>query len=123
VALRLAIAGLWLNAVIPRWTAVAAEKALSNNLVRTLFGASMMPSLTLFFTILETLGAIALILGLATRLAAVWGVVEFAIIATNNFVSRGAIDSNDVLMAGSLVLLLHGSFRLSLDGIIAKKKT
>ena len=123
VVLRLVIAIIWINADIPRWNTVAAGKPLANGLVSTLFGPSMMPSLTLSFTILETLGAIAFVLGLATRLAAVWGVVQFAIISTNNFVSRGAIDTNGLLLAGSLVLLLHGSFRVSLDGIIAKKKT
>jgi len=123
VVLRLVIGIIWINAVIPRWNTLAAGKPLANGLVSTLFGPGMVSSLTLFFTILETLGAIAFILGLLTRLAAVWGVIEFAIIATTNFISRRAIDINDVLMAGSLVLLLHGSFRLSLDGIIAKKKS
>ena len=123
VVLRLIIGIIWINAVIPRWNTLAAGKPLANGLVSTLFGPGMVSSLTLFFTILETLGAIAFILGLLTRLAAVWGVIEFAIIATTNFISRRAIDINDVLMAGSLVLLLHGSFRLSLDGIIAKKKS
>ncbi|MGA2783914.1 MAG: DoxX family protein [Candidatus Bathyarchaeia archaeon] len=121
VVVRLAIGVIWINADIPRWTALTAGKPLSNNLVSTLFGPSMVPSLTLFFTILETLGAIAYILGFATRLAAVWGVVEFAITGTNGLL-RGSLGDYS-LMAGSLVLLLHGSFRLSLDGLIAKKKT
>jgi len=89
--------------------------------VGTLFGQSMMPSLTLFFTILETLGAIAYILGFMTRLAAVWGVVEFAITGTNGLITRGFLNDY-ALMAGSLVLLLNGSLLLSIDGLIAKKK-
>ena len=124
VVVRLAIGGIWINADIPRWTAVAAGKPLTNNLVGilfgTLFGPSMVPSLTLFFTILETLGAIAYILGFATRLAAVWGVVEFAITGTNGLF-RGALGDYS-LMAGSLVLLLNGSLLLSIDGLIAKSK-
>ena len=120
VALRLAIAGLWLNAVIPRWNTVAAGKALSNNLVRTLFGASMVPSLTLFFTLLETLGAIALILGVVTRLAAMWGVIEFGVISISGLIG-GTIRVDVTLLAGSIALLLYGSFLLSVDGLIAKK--
>ncbi len=120
VVLRLAMGGLWLYGDIPRWTTFAAGKPLTNNLVGNLFGASMVSSLTLFFTILETLGAIAFILGLATRLAAVWGVVEFAITGTNGLL-RG-VPGDYALMAGSLVLLLNGSLLLSIDGLIAKKK-
>jgi uncharacterized membrane protein YphA (DoxX/SURF4 family) len=121
VALRLAIAGLWLNAVIPRWNTVAAGKVLSNNLVRMLFRESNVPSLTLFFTILETLGAIALILGLLTRLAAVWGIIEFGIIWINGVIG-GTFRADLVFLAVSIVLLLYGSFLLSVDGLIAKKK-
>jgi uncharacterized membrane protein YphA (DoxX/SURF4 family) len=74
------------------------------------------PSLTIFFTILETLGAIVLILGLLTRLAAVRGVIEFAITG-----SMG-VTKDFGLFAGALVLFFYGSFLLSADGLIAKKK-
>jgi len=116
VVLRLVIAGLWINSDVPRWNAIAAGKPLSNGLVTTLFGTSMVPSLTLFFTVLETLGAIALILGLLTRLAAVWGVIEFAITGLMG------VTKDFALFAAALVLLLYGSFLLSADGLIAKKK-
>jgi len=121
VAVRLAIGCILIPGVVVRWDTVAAGKPLTNNLVGTLFGQGMMPSLTLFFTILETLGAIAYILGFMTRLAAVWGVVEFAITGTNGLITRGFINDY-ALMAGSLVLLLNGSLLLSIDGLIAKKK-
>lgn len=116
VVLRLAMGGLWLYGDIPRWTTFAAGKPLANNLVGNLFGPSMVPSLTLFFTILETLGGIAFILGFLTRLAAVWGVVEFAITGTSGILG------DYTRMAGALVLLLNGSLLLSIDGLIAKKK-
>ena len=117
VVLRLAIAGLWINSDLQRWNAIAAGKPLSNGLVHTIFGASMVPSLTIFFTVLETLGAIALILGLLTRLAALWGAIEFAITGLMG------VTKDFGLFAGALVLLFYGSFMLSADGLIAKKKT
>ena len=117
VMLRLVIAGLWINSDISRWNNVAAGKALSNGMVRALFGISMVPSLTLLFTLLETLGAVALILGLLTRLAATWGVIEFAI------TSVVGVTKDFALLAGCLVLLFYGSFVLSVDGVIAKRKT
>jgi len=117
VVLRLAIAGLWINSDIGRWNNFAAGKALSNGMVRALFGISMVPSLTLLFTLLETLGAVALILGLLTRLAATWGVIEFAI------TSIMGVTKDFALLAGCLVLLFYGSFVLSVDGVIAKRKT
>lgn len=116
VAVRLAIAALWLNSDIPRWTALAVGNPQANALVRNLFGPSMVVPLTYFFTILETLGAIAFILGLLTRLTAVWGVVEFAITGSSGVIKDFA------LLAGSLVLLLNGSPVLSIDGLIAKRK-
>jgi len=81
----------------------------------------MVPSLTLFFTLLETLGAIALILGVVTRLAAVWGVIEFGVISISGLIG-GTIRSDLIFLAGSITLLLYGSFLLSVDGLIAKKK-
>jgi uncharacterized membrane protein YphA (DoxX/SURF4 family) len=117
VVLRLVIAGLWINSDIGRWSNVAAGRMLSNGMVRALFGVSIAPSLTLFFTILETVGALALILGLLTRLVAVWGVIEFAI------TSVMGVTKDFALLAGCLVLLFYGSFVLSVDGFIAKKFT
>jgi uncharacterized membrane protein YphA (DoxX/SURF4 family) len=79
VAVRIAIAAFWVNSDIPRWVVLAAGHPQANGLVRNLFGPGIVEPLTSFFTILMTLGAIALILGLLTRLASVWAVVEFAI--------------------------------------------
>jgi len=122
VALRLAIAGFWLNSDIPRWVALAAGHPQANGLVRNLFGPSMVMPLTYLFTGLETLGAIALILGLLTRLTAVWPVVEFAITGTIGLIGGiGALTKDYGLMAGALVLLANGSPMLSIDGLIAKK--
>jgi len=79
--------------------------------------------LTYFFTVLETLAAISFLLGFATRLAAVWGVVEFAIIGTplllSGNIGQGLVHA--LLFSASLVLLLNGSLTLSLDGLIAER--
>ena len=122
MALRLAIAGFWLNSDIPRWIALAAGNPQANGLVRNLFGPSMVVLLSYLFTTLETLGAIALILGLLTRLTAVWPVVEFAITGSVGLMGGiGALTKDYGLMAGALVLLANGSPLLSIDGLIAKK--
>ena len=121
VALRLVVAAVWLNSDAPKLVALAAGHP--NGLVRTLFGASMALPLTYFFTLLEILGAVALILGLLVRLASVWGVIEFAIICASLALEGniGAIAGlNPLMLTASLVLLLYGSPKLSLDGLIAK---
>jgi uncharacterized membrane protein YphA (DoxX/SURF4 family) len=95
---------------------------VANGMVRNLFGSGMVVPLTYLFTILETLGAIALILGLLTRLVSVWAVVEFAITGTIGLTTGTSGLLKDYgLMAGALVLLLNGSQKLSLDGLLAKK--
>jgi len=71
VVLRLVIASFWLISDVPRWIALGEGHPLTNGIVRTLFGSSIVAFLTFLFTLLETLGAIALILGLATRLSRV----------------------------------------------------
>ena len=124
VVLRVIIALFWLNSDVPRWNAIAGGQTLSNGIVQGLFGAGMVVPLTVFFTLLETLGAIALLLGLFTRLGAFWGVVEFAI--TGSFgLTHGVpgLLKDFGLFGGSIVLLLSGSPRLSLDELIAKRKT
>jgi uncharacterized membrane protein YphA (DoxX/SURF4 family) len=82
----------------------------------------MVVPLTYLFTTLETLGAIALILGLLTRLTSVWPIVEFAITGTTGVMGGSAGLAKDFgLFACALVLLANGSPVLSIDGLIAKK--
>jgi len=123
LALRVVVAAFWLHSDVPRWVALAAGQPEANGLVRNLFGVSMVVPLTYFFTALETLAAISFLLGLLTRLAAVWGVIEFAIIGTPLLLAgNGEIGLvHALLFSTSLVLLLNGSPTLSLDGLIAKR--
>jgi uncharacterized membrane protein YphA (DoxX/SURF4 family) len=102
VAVRIAIAAFWINSDIPRWVALAAGHPQSNGLVRNLFGSGMVEPLTYFFTILETLGAIALILGLMTRLTSVWAVIEFAITGTTGVLAGNVGLAKDWSLCGSL---------------------
>jgi uncharacterized membrane protein YphA (DoxX/SURF4 family) len=85
----------------------------------------MVLPLTYFFTLLETLGAVSFILGLVVRLASVWAVIQFAIIGTRLVLAGNTGQSLvlALLLAASLVLLLNGSQKLSLDGLIAKHRT
>lgn len=123
VALRVVVAAFWLHSDIPRWVALAAGHPEANGLVRNLFGVNMVVHLTYLFTLLETLAAISFLLGFVTRLAAVWGVIEFAIIGTPLLLSGntevGLVHA--LLWSASLVLLLNGSLALSLDGLIAMR--
>ena len=123
VALRIVVAAFWLHSDIPRWVALATGSPEANGFVRNLFGVSMVVPLTYFFTLLETLAAISFILGFMTRLAAVWGVIEFAIIGTplilSGNIGQGLVHA--LLLSASLVLLLNGSPTLSLDGLISKR--
>lgn len=121
--LRAVVAALWLNSDMPRWVALAAGKPTANVLVNHLFGPNMVVPLTYFFTLLETIGAVAFILGLLVRLASVWAVIQFAIIGTTLFLAGniGQALYHTSILAASLVLLLNGSPELSLDGLIAKR--
>jgi uncharacterized membrane protein YphA (DoxX/SURF4 family) len=122
VALRVVVAAFWLNSDIPRWIGLAAGSPEANGLVQNLFGTGMVVPLTYFFTILETLAAVSFILGLLTRLAAVWAVIEFAIISAPLLLGGKTEVAlvHTLLLSASLVLLLNGSLTLSLDGLIAK---
>lgn len=122
VALRVVVAAFWLHSDIPRWVALAAGHPEANGLVRNLFGVNMVVHLTYLFTLLETLAAISFLLGFVTRLAAVWGVIEFAIIGTPLLLSNTEVGLvHALLWSASLVLLLNGSLALSLDGLIAMR--
>ena len=122
-ALRVVVAAFWLHSDIPRWVALATGSPEANGLVRHLFGVSMVVPLTYFFTVLETLAAISFLLGLLTRLGALWGVIEFAIIGAplllSGNIEQGLVHAS--LFSSSLVLLLNGSLTLSVDGLIAKR--
>ena len=123
VALRLIVAATWINSAVGKLGPAMLASGQPHPLVRNLFGSSMAIPLTYFFTLLEILGGVAFILGLLVRLASVWGVIEFAIICTSFAVvgNIGAIAGVAPLMlTASLVLLLNGSTKLSLDGLIAK---
>jgi len=122
LALRVVVAAFWLNSDLPRWIALAAGNPEANGLVQNLFGPSNVVPLTYVFTILETLAAVSFLLGLMTRLAAVWAVIEFAILTTPLLLSGKTEVAlvHALLLSASLVLLLNGSLTLSLDGLIAK---
>ena len=116
---RLVVAGFWLNSAISRWTALILGHPQANGLVRGLFGPGMVVPLTYLFTLLETLGAIALVLGFLTRLASIWATVEFAITGTAGLaMGVGGLLKDYGLMACGIVLLLNGSQVLSIDGLL-----
>jgi len=126
VALRLVIAATWINSAIGKLGPAMLASGQPHPLVRSLFGSSMAVPLTYFFTLLEILSAVAFILGLLVRLASVWGVTEFGIICINQAIGGNiaAITGvNPLMLTASLALLLNGSPKLSLDGIIAKHNT
>lgn len=123
VFLRVIIALFWLNSDAPRWMAVAAGQLKANGVVTTLFGPGMALPLTYFSTLLETLAAISLLLGLLTRLDALWGVIEFVI--TGSFgLTHGvpAVVKDFGLWGGCVTLFLSGSSFVSLDGLVSKHR-
>jgi len=123
VVLRLVIAAFWLISDIPRWIALSEGHPVTNGMVRTLFGSSALIPMTYFFTLLETLGAITLILGLFTRLVAIWPAVEFAITGTFGVLNGSIPLVHDyALCAGALVLFTYGSPKLSLDDLLARRQ-
>src|SRR5437667_10173151 len=80
-------------------------------------------SVTVFYiaTTFETLAAILLVLGLATRLGALWGVIEFFINGTTGLlIGSLGLQEDYALFGGNLVLLLYGSHGLSIDGRIKR---
>lgn len=122
LATRLVIAAFWLEAVFPRWIALSAGRPVANSVVITLFGPNYALQLTYLFTILETLGGISFISGLAIRLTCVWGIVEFIITGTYGVIIGSLTLSKDLgLLAGSFKLFLSGSHMFSLDGHIVRR--
>ncbi len=124
VFLRVIVALFWLNAAVPRWMAMTTRQLKTNGVVTALFGSGMALPLTYFFTILETLAAVSLLLGMFTRLGVLWGVIEFVITGTFGL-SHGipAVIKDFGLWGGCVTLLLSGSPLVSLDGLIAKRRT
>jgi uncharacterized membrane protein YphA (DoxX/SURF4 family) len=123
VATRLVIAAFWVNAIVPRWIALANGKPVAHPLVTTLFGSTFAIPLTYLFTVFETLGAVSLALGLAIRLACIWGVAEFIITGFYGVAVGSLALSKDLgLLAGSFRLLLSGSHTLTLDRYLANRR-
>lgn len=109
---------------MPRWVALLAGHPQANGLVRDIFSGRVAIPLTYLFTILETFGAVALILGLLTRLVSVWAIFEFAITGMTGLVMGSSGLMKDFgLLARALVLVLNGSLLLRLDGGLAKTLT
>ncbi len=129
---RIVLAYLWFESSVPRWTALLEGHAEANPVAVFLFGKDLGFPITYFATLLETVGCASLILGLFTRLAAFWSVVEFAITGAVGLAlasSRPGRTSGGLglltdfgLMATSLALMLNGSSVLSIDRLIAKRK-
>ncbi len=103
VVLRIIISYTWLVRDIPRWTALAAghpvtipPDVLQKNLPQlAAFGTQN--SVTVFYiaTTFETLAAILLVLGLATRLGALWGVIRPGKEGTHNHTLRRYLSARD----------------------------
>ncbi len=130
VVLRIIIGYTWLVRDIPRWTALAAGHPVDitpnlNHLPQAaLFGSGNANAVFYFATTLETAAGILLILGLGTRLAALWGVVEFFINGTTGLVIGSlGLQEDYALFGGNLALLLFGSHLLSFDGLITRHRT
>ncbi len=130
VVLRIIIGYTWLVRDIPRWTALAAGHPvditpfLKNLPQAAVFGSGNANAVFYFATTLETAAGILLILGLGTRLAALWGVVEFFINGTTGLVIGSlGLQEDYSLFGGNLALLLFGSQLLSFDGLITRRRT
>ncbi len=130
VALRIIMGTFWLYADQSRWIDLAAgkpidPKVLAKFLPQTQFlGQNNASGVFYFATTLETIAGVLLILGLVTRLGALWGVIEFFTNGTTG-VSIGSVGLfHDYGLFGiNLALLLYGSKVLSIDGLIARRRT
>ncbi|HYY47302.1 MAG TPA: DoxX family protein [Thermoplasmata archaeon] len=135
VGIRFILAYLWLDTVIPRWTALAAGHPEVNGVARDIFSPVFGPGagvpVTYVVTVFETLAAIALLLGFLTRVAALWGVFEFAITGARGwFLPAGpthltgsfGLLKDFGLMGLALTLFLNGSLVLSVDGYFARRR-
>ena len=135
VGIRFILAYLWLDTVIPRWTALAAGHPEVNGVARDIFSPVFGPGagvpVTYVVTVFETLAAIALLLGFLTRFAALWGVFEFAITGARGwFLPAGpthitgsfGLLKDFGLMGLALTLFLNGSLVLSVDGYFSRRR-
>jgi uncharacterized membrane protein YphA (DoxX/SURF4 family) len=131
VALRIIMGIFWLYADQSRWIGLATGNpvvippdVLRKNLPQiAAFGIQNSTTVFYIATTFETVAAILLILGLATRLGALWGVVEFFINGTTGTLIGSVGLFHDYGLFGmNLVLLLYGSKVLSIDGLIARMR-
>jgi len=132
VVMRLVIAYAWLAAIFlafgNRWTSLLAGTLNGANLVKGLpqlgiFGTQNAVTLYLFATTLETLGAILFIIGLGVRLVALWGIIEFFINATTGqLINPLSLQKDFALFGASLLLFIHGSHALSIDGRLMRSR-
>jgi uncharacterized membrane protein YphA (DoxX/SURF4 family) len=136
VGIRVILAYLWLDTVIPRWTALAAGHPEVNGVARDIFSPVFGPGagvpVTYVVTVFETLAAIALLFGFLTRFAALWGVFEFAItgargwfgtwFSPTHITGNFGLLKDFGLMGLALTLFLNGSLVLSLDGYLARRR-
>jgi uncharacterized membrane protein YphA (DoxX/SURF4 family) len=142
-ALRMILGYLWLDTVIPRWFALAVGHPEANALVNNLFGSGAAIPITYLVTGLETIAAIFLLVGFLTRLAAVWGVIQFSITGVTGWTMPAGMNCTVLalpsicshitgsfgllkdfgLLGSSLVLFFSGSQILSVDKLIFKRKS
>jgi uncharacterized membrane protein YphA (DoxX/SURF4 family) len=142
-ALRMILGYLLLDTVIPRWFGLAVGHPEGNGLATHFFGSGATIPVTYFVTGLETMAAIFLLVGFLTRLAALWGVIEFSITGAAGWTMPAGMNCTVLalpsicshitgsfgllkdfgLMGLSLVLFFGGSQILSADKLIFKRKS
>jgi uncharacterized membrane protein YphA (DoxX/SURF4 family) len=142
-AIRMILGYLWLDTIIPRWFALAVGHPEANGLANNLFGSGASIQITYLVSGFETIAAIFLLVGFLTRLAAVWGVIEFSITGIVGWTMPAGMNCTVLalpsicshitgsfgllkdfgLLGLSLVLFFSGSQILSADKLIFKRKS